>query len=228
VFNLDCNALGALKNIANAYERQGDRQNAIFALEAYLARNPTGPDADTIKKRIENLRSFLAPPASASASTSTSAAPSPSLSASAAPTIAPTVTPPVPVKPYGAAPWVTIGLGGVSLVAGAILLPVGLGAVSDAKGAGKCSPYPDDPNRFFCPNRDIALQATTGQNQVLAGKIALGAGAAAVVGGLVWELVANKPVLPSTRASDAKKDDRTRVTPVVGPGTGGVVVQGVF
>jgi hypothetical protein len=118
VLNLDCNAVGELQNIASAYERLGDRQNAIFALEAYLARNPTGPQTGTLKKRIENLRSLLVPTASATASASASAAPVPSLTASAAPSIAPKVKPPVPVKPYGAAPWVAVGLGGVSLVAG--------------------------------------------------------------------------------------------------------------
>ncbi|MRG91247.1 tetratricopeptide repeat protein [Polyangium spumosum] len=229
VFNLDCNAVGTLQNIANAYEKLGDRQNAIFALEAYLQRSPNASDAAKIETRIKNLKDLQQ-----------SQAPTASATASAAPTVTSTVRPelppPPPVKPYGIAPWVTVGVGGAALIAGAILLPIGLGNVSGAKGDGKC--YEVENNKagslnlvektgsgqWWCGDNATAYnQATRGQSQALIGKIALGVGGAAVAGGLVWELLFNKP-----KPQDEQKSSGVRVTPTVGPGMSGVFVHGSF
>src|SRR5689334_3742199 len=59
VFNLDCNATGTLLNIANANERLGDKQMAVYALEAYIKRKPDAEDAPKIKIRIENLKKSI-------------------------------------------------------------------------------------------------------------------------------------------------------------------------
>ncbi|MDI3285558.1 tetratricopeptide repeat protein [Polyangium sp. 15x6] len=241
VFNLDCNAVGTLLNIANAYEKLGDRQNAIFALEAYLERAPDAPDAAKIQTRVKNLKDLQqsqAPTASASATTP----PPPASSAR------PELPPPPPVKPFGIAPWITVGVGGAALIAGAILLPVGLGNVSGSHGGdGGCYEVlnnnpPQDvldsqspalytqylkaqtgTGKWWCPTKDKYDQAVLGQTQTLIGKIALGVGGAAVAGGLVWELLFNKPV-----PQDEQKASRVHVTPTVGPGMSGVLVHGSF
>ncbi|WP_281333472.1 tetratricopeptide repeat protein [Polyangium sp. 6x1] len=239
VFNLDCNAVGTLLNIANAYEKLGDRQNAIFALEAYLERAPDAPDAAKIQTRVKNLKDLQqsqAPTASASATAST-----PPTSSSARPEI----PPPPPVKPFGVAPWITVGVGGAALIAGAILLPIGLGNVSgvqkganDINGDKGCfrvknnatASYPltqeqlaTSGGQWFCYDKASYDQAVLGQTQTLVGKIALGVGGAAVAGGLVWELLFNKPV-----PQDEQKSGRVHVTPSVGPGMSGVLVHGSF
>ncbi|TKD12047.1 tetratricopeptide repeat protein [Polyangium fumosum] len=239
VFNLDCNAVGTLLNIANAYEKLGDRQNAIFALEAYLERAPDAPDASKIQTRVKNLKDLQqsqVPTASASATVS---AP-PTSSA-----IRPELPPPPPVKPFGIAPWITVGVGGAALIAGAILLPIGLGNVSgvqkgkdnvgDPSGCFRVSDPATATNplapgqvltsggQWFCYDKASYDQAVLGQTQTLVGKIALGVGGAAVAGGLVWELLFNKPV-----PQDEQKSGRVHVTPSVGPGMSGVLVHGSF
>ena len=230
VYNLDCNALGTLLNIANAYEKLGDRKNAILALEAYLKRDPEAADAQKIQTRIENLRSLLS--SQPTATPTASVGPVPTSTTTAVPT-----APPPPEKPFGIAPWVTVGVGGAALIAGAILLPVGLDnfysvdagsqKAALAGEGGKCYLAYPEQNTFHCYDKASADQATLGQGQVLTGKILLGVGAAAVAGGLVWEFLANKPVQPST-GPDAAKNTKVRVTPSVGPGLSGVVVQGSF
>jgi tetratricopeptide (TPR) repeat protein len=233
VFNFDCNALGTLLNIANAYEKIGDRKNAILALEAYLKRDPQADDAQKIQTRIENLRSLLSSQPTATASVG----PVPT----STPTVVPTAPPP-PQKPFGVAPWVTVGVGGAALIAGAILVGVGHSTVEGAidrdtevsspitqaqKDAlqGKCYEY--NPNAYYCYDQKYATQATDGQKLALTGKILLGVGGAAVAGGLLWEFMANKPVQQDA-GKDAAKNIKVRVTPSVGPGLSGVVVQGAF
>jgi len=243
VFNLDCNAVGTLLNIANAYEKLGDRQNAIFALEAYLERSPDAPDAAKIQTRVKNLKDLQV-----------SQAPTASATVTAAPTstatIRPELPPPPPVKPYGIAPWITVGVGGAALVAGAILTTVGTLSVNGVKNDGSCyevknnqppSPLPpgqydqylgkqEGSGKWWCgDNADAYDTATRGQSQALIGKIALGVGGAAVAGGLVWELLFNKPVSQDgAKPDDKPQTGRVRVTPTVGPGMSGVFVHGSF
>jgi tetratricopeptide (TPR) repeat protein len=231
VFNLDCNAIGTLLNLANAYERLGDRQSAINALEAYLKRDPEAADAEKIRRRIENLRNLMTTQPTASASVS--AAPVPTASASASSTSFIQVPPPPPRKPYGSMPWITVGVGGAVLVAGAVLLPLGLSDVNAAKKGCTQVVSLDPPDyhassnsgQWYCPTLDLASQATRGQSEVLFGKIALGVGGAAVIGGVLWEMLANKPV---AKDSASAKTGRVHVAPVLGPSTTGVLVHGSF
>jgi tetratricopeptide (TPR) repeat protein len=71
-YQLDCSAHGVLINIANAYEKKGERAEAVTALETYLARTPDASDAQTIQDKIQNLKNALRPAPSASASASAS------------------------------------------------------------------------------------------------------------------------------------------------------------
>lgn len=233
VYRFDCEATLVLQNIANAYEKLGDRKSAITALEGYLLREPNASDAAQISRKVENLKNLIKPQPSATASAppasaSTTTPPVPTASATAVPTTtgSSALPPPPMVKPFGVAPWVTVGVGGAAALAGGILLPMGLSAVSSAQK--NCTKLGDD--KFACPNDADLQKARSGQTQVLIGKIAIGVGGAAVVGGLVWELAFNKPV-PSTASappSGTPSTSKVRVTPLVGPGVGGVSVQGSF
>jgi tetratricopeptide (TPR) repeat protein len=246
VFNFDCNALGTLLNIANAYEKLGDRKNAILALEAYLKRDPQADDAQKIQTRIENLRSLLSSQPTATASVG----PVPTSTPTAIPT-----APPPPQKPFGVAPWVTVGVGGAALIAGGILTTVGYVNIDSVllplgdrandgtheaafqdeayKNAQKknlqtCYERYDNSGTYYCWSQDSATRATQAQTMVLTGKILLGVGGAAVVGGLLWEFMANKPVQPNAGKDAAAKNTKVRVTPSVGPGMSGVTVSGSF
>src|SRR3954452_14522316 len=59
-YRRDCTAHALLLNLARAYELKSDRAEAVNALETYLQRKPEAPDADQIRRRIENLKSQMA------------------------------------------------------------------------------------------------------------------------------------------------------------------------
>ncbi len=218
VLKFDCSAIGTLLNLANAYERLGDRQNAVWALDAYILRAPEGTDVSKLQVRVENLKKAIVqaqPPASASAS----AAPPPSASV-VAPLPSATTAPPL-VKPYGVAPWVTVGAGAAVMVVGGILIPVGRGKITDAKCTGG-----ERTGEWSCGSQDQVDMVSQGKTMAIAGDIALGVGAAAVVGGLVWEFVANKPAPAKTDKPTTGR--RVRVSPSVGPGMTGATIHGTF
>ena len=58
-YAFDCTAHGVLINIANAYEKQGDKASAVVALETFLRRSGADP---TIEEKVRNLKQSLAPP----------------------------------------------------------------------------------------------------------------------------------------------------------------------
>ncbi len=225
-YRFDCSANDLLLNIANAYEKKGDRAATIVTIETYLKR--TGPNP-TLEEKVRNLKALLNATASASASAS---APPPA--PTAAPTAVPTVVPPLPPpsapppndgpRPYGAKPWFLVGGGGAIAIVGAILLPIGLGNISSAENA--------------CPNRNCtgpsaqsnADQGNTGRTEAAAGGALLGIGLAAAVGGLVWQFAGNKPgpsgPPPSSAPGTGKLD--LWLTPMAGRGTSGLAAGGSF
>lgn len=222
VFKFDCNAIGTLINLANAYEKLGDRQNAIFALEAYISRSKKlDPEADVTKyeTKVQNLKQLQAQAAAAASASSSAATPPPSATTPPPPPSA--TTPPIMVKPYGAGPWATVGVGAAVMVVGGILIPVGLNKIDGAK----CTATSGDPNKFNCPSQEAADAANMGKTLVPAGKVALGVGAAAVVGGLIWEFVANQPQPMQT---DKPVTGRIRLSPTISPGMTGATVHGTF
>lgn len=222
-YGFDCNAHGVLINIANAYEKKGDKASAIVALETYLKR--AGSD-QTIEEKVKNLRNSMA--SAPSASTSPTAPPAgsgtgalppassgtPAASASAAP-------PEVPVgpRPFGVTPLIVAGGGGALAVVGAILLPIGLGNISAAE---KLCPLNAATGKRECgTNTDAKAQGNTGRTEVGAGGALLGIGLAAAAGGLAWQFLANKPKPLPARAG-------VQLTPVLGPQVNGVTLSGSF
>lgn len=218
VFNFDCNAIGTLLNIANAYERLGDRQNAIFALEVYVKRVPEGTDVSKIQTRIQNLKDLQAQAAaSASAAASANAPPPPSASTPPPPPSA--TTPPVMVKPYGTTPWAVVGVGATVTVVGAILFTTGWIKANPEE----CTTT--DDIKYVCTSKTAVEGAKVGQILVPAGKVALGVGGAAMVGGLIWEYLANQPV---AQEPDKPMTGRVRLSPAVSPNMTGALIHGTF
>ena len=206
-YEFDCSAHGVLINIASAYEKKGDRQRAVDTLEAYLSRAPDAPDAVTIQERVQNLRNALR------------AAQDPRPKPTAKATVAPPPEPPPPppttvmVRPYGSTPLVVAGAGGVALFAGAILVPTGLSAISTAEETCR--------GRVGC-GQQVADEGNAGRTQATVGGVALGVGAAALAGGLIWHFLANDPVpqpapVRRTAPPPAPQPDTPAATPQ--PGT---------
>jgi hypothetical protein len=133
-----------------------------------------------------------------------------------APTAAPTTPPPDGTRPYGVYPWVTVGGGSALAVVGLILLGVGESSISSA--TSKCK------NRI-CPRGDTTdvNAGNTGRTEVGAGWGLLTVGVAAAAGGLVWQILYNKPAKAAPQPKAAFE-----VVPLLGPGQGGVGVAGSF
>lgn len=175
-YQFDCTRPAILLNIANAWEKAGTTSEAVFALEAYVER-AQGVDLSAVKTRLEALRATLVdtPPPPAVEEPSPQAAPPPATDAlqpaqSGAP-------------PYGLLPWITVGAGGAAVLAGAVLLPLGIAK----RSAANCSDEAVE-GEFSCDDPD---GAQLGQTLANAGGIVLAAGAVVAVAGLVWELQFN-------------------------------------
>ncbi len=209
-YGFDCTAHGVLINIANAYEKQGDKAAAVLALETFLMRTGSEP---TIEEKVRKLKQSMALPA-----------PTVTASASAAPRAAPTVmpsaiptAPPAGPKPYGYTPLIVAGGGAGLAVIGGILLGVGTSATSAA--TDQCG-----PQRNNCPNDDVISSGNTGRIEQGVGATGLVLGFAALGGGLAWEFLFNKP--RAAAAPPAKVG--IHVLPVAGPREQGLSVSGSF
>lgn len=214
-YSFDCTAHGVLINIANAYEKKGDRAAAVTALETYMKR--AGSDA-TIEEKVKNLKAMMPAP-KATATTS----------ASAAPTTAPTSKPPVQhdegPRPYGVTPWIVAGTGAAAAIAGAVVLGVGMSNYNTAQGLCPIGVDATGATSHLCPagtGSDATSQGNTGLLEERVGGVLLGVGGAAIVGGLVWQFAFNKPAETESAAS------RLRVLPVMGPQNAGLSVSGAF
>lgn len=223
-YSIDCSVHAILPIIATAYERKGDKQSAVQALQEYLKRVPNAPDREVVEHRIKNLQDQIAqekPTATAAPSaapTATAPATAPTSSATAAPTTteAPTAMPTSTVPPateggHTVAPWIVVGIGGAAVVAGVVLFAVGAGDISTAEN--KC------PQHSNCPFPDAVNTGNTGRSLETVGVIAGSVGVAAVAGGLLWHFL-ETPGEPSTTGAT--------VAPVVAPGYAGVGLGGRF
>jgi hypothetical protein len=176
-YRRDCTAHALLLNLGRAYELKSDRSEAVNALETYLLRKPDAPDADQIRRRIDNLKSQMA-----------AAAPPPV--ATAAPiTVAPPPVTTAPTSPEsdkghgpGATPFIVVGVGGAIAIVGTALLLTGISKENEV--AGKC------PTRAGCGS--LADEGNSARTQEKIGGALLGVGGAAIAGGLIWYLVSNK------------------------------------
>lgn len=212
-YEFDCNAHRLLINIANAYEKKGDREAAVATLEAYLKRVPGD---DLIQTRTKNLRDALKPQPSVVPTATPTA--TPSATPTTTPSTSPTVPPPTGKRPHGSTPLIVAGAGAGVAVVGVILLGVGIGDLASADAA--------------CPNkqcRDASAQDQGNRGLALAGVggAAVAVGGLAAIGGLVWHFGFNKPA-PQASARRPFELVAPRLTPVLGPGHAGLVLDAKF
>jgi hypothetical protein len=223
-YSIDCSVHAILPIIATAYERKGDKAEAVRALEEYLRRVPNAADREHVERRIKNLNDQLGHEAPAASATATSSAPS----ASAVPAPAPTPESTVPPAPAAATPasleaphksagpWIVGGVGAAALIGGVVLYVVGSGDISNALSV--C------PSRTGCP-ASAADEGNQGRSLKTAGAIVGGVGLGAVAAGLIWLLVdrpANSPA--SVAGTEPRRLTRPVLRPILTPGYAGVEV----
>jgi tetratricopeptide (TPR) repeat protein len=222
-YSIDCSVHAILPIIATAYERKGDKQSAVGALQEYLKRVPNAPDHEVVERRIKNLQDQIAqekstatavptastpPAATTAAPTATATAPPTATTATAEPT---STAAPTTEGGHSVAPWIVVGVGGAAVVAGVVLFAVGAGDISTAEKTCPQHNNCNDPNAQSTGNSGRTLE-TVG---VVAGAV----GVAAVAGGLLWHFLETPGAPSSTGAT---------VTPVVAPGYAGLGLGGRF
>src|ERR1700722_5517665 len=157
-YSIDCSVHAILPIIATAYERKGDKTEAVRALEEYLRRVPNAADREHVERRIKNLNDQLSheaqPASSASASSAAAASAAPTTSApepSAAQTAPAASASPPEDQPRKASPgpWIVTGIGGAAIIGGVVLYIVGSGDVSSAANA--------------CPTRKLCAPSVASQ-----------------------------------------------------------------
>jgi tetratricopeptide (TPR) repeat protein len=220
-YSIDCSVHGILPIIATAFERRGDRAEAVRALEEYTRRAPNAPDREVVERRIRNLKDQIAreappPPPTASAAPPPPPPPSTASAAPEPPSAAPSEPPP-PVAEHetrsgsGVGPWVLVGVGGAAVVTGVILYGVGASAISSAQS--ECG-----GQRMNCP-ASVSNKGNGGRTTEDVGGVVAGVGLAAAAAGIVWKLVGSSGSAASTSAS---------IAPVFAPGYVGLNLGGAL
>jgi tetratricopeptide (TPR) repeat protein len=222
-YAIDCSVHAILPIIATAFERKGDKGEAVRALAEYLDRAPSAPDHDVIERRIKNLKDQMArdqpPPAPP--------APPPPAPPPAAPATAELVasgavqsssaSPPAAADARPSAlPWVTVGVGGAAVVTGVIIYVIGAGDVSAAEKT--CG-----GDRAKCSVPSAIDQGNNGRKLEQIGGPLIGVGLAVAAAGLIWHIL-ERPADKSAVAPAA----RVEVLPVVAYGYAGVGLRSAF
>lgn len=199
-YNLDCTKHELLIILSAAYERKGDKTEAVVALETYVARAPTAPDVSTYQAKIENLKKQIA----------------------AVPPPAPAPPPPLAPTPREASehspwPWVVTGAGvvaigiGIAIVATAPSLPERCNRDTE-----KCARAESESDTEFRDRQDTAGRAV---RQPTWGIVTIAGGSALVAGGLLWHFL---------ERTGTKDSATTRLRPLLSPSFAGFTVGGRF
>lgn len=221
-YNYDCGKHDYLIIISRTHELMAAKgetvrhlKEAHHALEVYYERMKQEPDDDG-KTRLNALKADIR-----AAEQKAAAAASASASASS------TSTAPPPKTDGGHTPWpwIPVGIGGASIVTGAILVPVGLLALPEgcSFSTGKCTPQPNDLNGAV--RKERTEEAGNAKGKVLFGFGFIGGGIVAVAGGLIWHFL--EPTDASPSASTSRRD-KPMIVPTIGSGFAGVNVGGRF
>jgi hypothetical protein len=220
-YTIDCSVHAILPIIATAYERKGDRREAVHALEEYLKRVPGASDAELVQQRIVNLKEQIgreqptaatSPTTTATVTTSaTATAPATTTATTAMPTDTGSAGTP-PAGGHSVAPWVLVGVGGALVLGGVIVAVIGQSNYADA--SNKC------PNPLMCRSQNVADEGNNGITLRNAGLVVGGVGLAAAVGGIIWHFAETPSPQPATGG--------LRLSPATGPNYAGLQLHGSF
>lgn len=215
-FRRDCTAHPLLLNLARAYELDGQKKQAVIALEAFLAREPNTPERAQISRRIEVLKKQI----EADEAEQKAEAPPPSATpepAATPETPSPAPPPAQPSKSTQVLPLVIAGVGGAVVIVGGI---VWLGASAEVRDFERACPKDPVSGEFKCPVDEedkIKPANQASKRQTVSGAVTAFVGLPLLAGGLIWYF-----------ASTPGKHPAAVVTPTVGPGFAGLTVDGRF
>jgi tetratricopeptide (TPR) repeat protein len=236
-YRMDCTAHDLLINLATAYELQGNKEQALVALQTYLSRVPDSKKREQVTRRIELLESRLDAEKKRAAEAAT-APPAQHASAQAAAPSTPSAarTQPRARKDEGAASQPTSGAKRPLLP----LIVAGAGAAVAVVGAGMLVVASLDVSKYrdLCPGKDAVCPDDETKNsanaaadrQTISAWVTVG-GLAVAAGGLAWYFL-SKPE-QKTEAS-LPRDRAPRMAPPVaarirlGHGYAGLSLSGAF
>jgi hypothetical protein len=204
-FRRDCTAHPLLLNLARAYELNGQKQQAVVALETFLQREPNTAEKAQIQRRIEVLKKQLE---AEQAAVPVAAPPPPTTTTPAQQPPPQQVTLKDHPKSNQVLPLVVAGAGAVIFVVGGLVY---------LDGASKVKEYEDQcgTSHKACPPGVEEPANAAAKKETTGGVIAL-VGLPVLAGGLIWFFVAG---------SSSKS---AVVTPAVGPGYAGLALNGAF
>jgi hypothetical protein len=219
-YRRDCTKHQMLLNLARAYELDGQKKQAVMALETFLVREQNAPDRPQITRRIEVLKKQIDNDEAAAQAQKPPTAPAP---APGAPPPEPSPVPP-PATDSGAEegsrpilPLVVAGVGGAMFIGGGVLH---LTAKSDVdEYASHCG---DPENHRFCPEDELD-PANSARTRMNVGSAVAGVGGALLVGGLVWYFLS-----PKEPSSARVTGPAQALVPVTAPGFAGLELVGKF
>ncbi len=231
-YRMDCTAHDLLINLATAYELQGNKEQALVALETYLKRVPDSKKREQVSRRIEQLKAQIeadkkkaqaaAPPPPVPGQTA--AVPGAPVTGAAPGTAAPGsgMGEPQPTSSSRKRPLAPLILAG----AGGVVTIVGLGMFAAASSDVKSYEDQCGPGGKQCPSDAIAKKANDAINRRnSAGGVTI-VGLAVTGAGLLWYFLSKPQSSPAPQALESSPS--TRVSPAVGRGYAGLELSGAF
>jgi hypothetical protein len=209
-FRRDCTAHPLLLNLARAYELNGQKQQAVTALETFLEREPNSSESAQIQRRIEVLKKQLdTERATAAPATVPAATANPAQAPAPAPPPQNTVVASEHPKSKSVVPLVVAGVGGAMFIVGGLVFLDGSKKVKDFEAI--CGRKHNQ-----CPDGyDVGPANAAAKRETGGGVLAL-VGLPIMAGGIIWYLVSSSPSRTAT------------VTPAIAPGFYGVAVNSRF
>jgi tetratricopeptide (TPR) repeat protein len=211
-YRRDCSKHQMLLNLARAYELNGNKKQAVMALETFVAREPNAPDKPQISRRIEVLKKQIDNEEAAAAQQQQQAAPQPEQAPP--PSAAPPASTTEPEADQGSRPiggLILAGVGGVMVIGGSILY------LTASKKVDEYAQQCENPEeRKNCPDAVLEPANAARTRQTVGGVVAI-VGVPVLAGGLIWYF-----------ASPRRPADSAKVVPAVGPGFAGLSFNGAF
>jgi hypothetical protein len=233
-YKLDCTKTELLTIIARAFELNGNRGEAVHALETYLerAQGVSLDDKAQIQKRIDNLKAQMPtqqPSATGTATTAptvTATAPATAVPTHTAPTASGTASAPPPQQARGhtALPWIVAGVGAAAAVAGGIVYLVEKSAANTdlTKALADCVPGTGQSNCVPLPGKPAKADGdayNSANNLVTVGTVLFWSGLGVAAGGVIWHFL---------EPTGSKTETKAQLAPAVAPGYAGVSLGAKF
>jgi hypothetical protein len=212
-YGKDCSKPVILLAISKTHELNGDRKEAIRAIELYLQRNPGAEDAATQRNRAAALRTKLAEDDAKRANAGNTGGATGN--GAGGHDDKPSTNGP------GAAPWVVVGVGGAVLVTGVVLLATATYPSGCDASTNKCVVSASTPNAQTVLDKTLS-DANAARTQKGIGGVLTGVGVAGVGAGLAWYFLAKSHEKPAATARTFE------LAPAVTPTFAGLSAAGSF